>query len=118
MKKIVLMMGILLLVIGCGNNSNLKEEVNGIVNNNSYAIIYDNLNKLVNEIKMFPNKDSEEEFIYYVLAIKDNYAKFSNDELVNINNLLDFNYSFTFNKIDYSKNDYDADRQVLAGYIK
>ena len=53
----------MLLLIGC-ENSNLKEETNSFVINNSYSVIYNDLSSIIKEITMFPTKDKEEKLIY------------------------------------------------------
>lgn len=87
-KYLIIIISIIFLCIGCSNN-NLEKKTKDFVVNNSYDIVYRDLNSLINEIQMFPTKDSEEEFIYYIEAIKENYTKFNNNELNSFVNLLD-----------------------------
>ena len=107
---------VIFFLIGCQNNK-LKDSVNDKVNNNTYSVIYNDLNNLINQIKMFPSRNNEEEFIYYIKAIKDNHTKFTSDELSSISNLLDFNYQFSFNKLDYDTNDFYNDKQIIKSYV-
>lgn len=107
----------MLLLIGC-ENSNLKEETNSFVINNSYSVIYNDLSSIIKEITMFPTKDKEEKLIYYIGAIKENYTKFNNDELENISNLLDFEYNFNLNELDYEVNDFANDKTIIKSYVK
>ena len=111
---IILLM--MVLLTGCNSNK-LKDNVNDKVINNTYSVIYNDLNNLVNQIKMFPSRNNEEEFIYYIKAIKDNHTKFTSDELSSISNLLDFNYQFSFNKLDYDTNDFYNDKQIIKSYV-
>ena len=108
---------IVFLVCGCQSNK-LKNEINDYVVNNSYSLIYNDLSGLINELKMFPTKESEEKFIYYISAIKENHEKFSILELSNISNLLEFEYNFDFNKLDYDNSDYQSDKDIINNYIK
>lgn len=103
--------------VGCSSN-NLEQEAKNFIVDNNYNVIYSDLNNVINEIQMFPTKDKEEKFIYYVEAIKENYSKFTNDELNNISNLLSFEYSFNFNELGYTVNDFDNDQNIIKGYIK
>ena len=107
---------VIFFLIGCQDNK-LKDSINDKVNNNTYSVIYNDLNNLINQIKMFPSRNNEEEFIYYIKAIKDNHTKFTSDELSSISNLLDFNYQFSFNKLDYDTNDFYNDKQIINGYV-
>lgn len=116
-KIYLIIASLILLLSGCKEN-NIKDEINNNVSANSYSVVYSNLNDLVSEVKMFPTRDNEEEFIYYIEAIKENYNKFSRDELVNFSNLLNFDYQFSFNKLDYDANDFFKDKQIINSYIK
>lgn len=116
-KIYLIIAAFILLVSGC-KNDNIKDEVNNDVLTNSYSVVFNNLNNLVSEVKMFPTRDNEEKFIYYIEAIKENHNKFSRDELVNFSNLLNFDYQFSFNKLDYDTSDFSNDKQIINSYIK
>ena len=115
-KKWLFILILVVFFIGC-QSTKLKDTVNEKVNNNTYSVIYNDLNNLINEINMFPTRENEEEFIYYVIAIKENYNKFTSDELNSISNLLNFDYKFGFNKLDYDINDFSNDKQIINSYI-
>ena len=115
-KNLLFILIVIFFLIGCQDNK-LKDSVNDKVSNNTYSVIYNDLNNLINQIKMFPSRNNEEEFIYYIKAIKDNHTKFTSDELNSISNLLDFNYQFSFNKLDYDTNDLYNDKQIINGYV-
>ena len=117
MRWILLVLMIVPLFIGCQKNS-LENDTKEFVKNNSYSAIYSDLNSIINEIKMFPTKEKEEKFIYYVKSIKDYHEKFTNDELINFNNLLDFSYNFSFNKMGYTISDFNNDKYTINSYIK
>lgn len=104
-------------IVGC-TNSNLEKETKDFVINNNYDIIYRDLSNIINEVRMFPTKDKEEKFIYYIEAIKENYTKFTNEELNNISSLLNFEYNFNFNGLDYTISDYKVDQDIIKGYIE
>ena len=116
-KKWLLFLIVVCFVVGCSKN-NLEQETKNFVVDNTYDVIYRDLNNVINEIQMFPTKDSEEKFIYYVEAIKENYSKFSNDELSNISTILNFEYSFNFNELNYTISDYNNDQNIIKSYVK
>ena len=115
-KNLLFILIVIFFLIGCQDNK-LKDSVNDKVSNNTYSVIYNDLNNLANQIKMFPSRNNEEEFIYYIKAIKDNHTKFTSDELSSISNLLDFNYQFSFNKLDYDTDDFYNDKQIIKSYV-
>ena len=103
--------------LACSNNE-LPNTTKNFIRDNEYNVIYSDLRSLVNEISMFPTKNSEEKFIYYVEGIKDNCDKFTSDEITNISNLLSINYQFKFNKLDYDINDFNKDLSVIKNCKK
>ena len=102
--------------VACSNNE-LHNTTKNFIRDNEYNVIYSDLKSLINEISMFPTKNSEEKFIYYVEGIKDNCRKFSNVEITNFSNLLSINYQFNFNKLDYDINDFNEDVLVIKNCI-
>lgn len=110
--KIVIICLICLITLGCNNSSKKEELVNYVKDNKSVDII-ERLDKSITEISMFPSQDSEEEFIYLVQGIKENINKFSVNEIYDISEKLKINYSFSFNKINYSLNDFKNDQDYI-----
>lgn len=112
---------LLIILIGftlaCSNNE-LENTSKNFIRDNDYNVIYHDLNSLINEISMFPTRNSEEKFIYYVEGIKDNCHKFTNDELNSFSNLLSINYQFSFNKLDYDINDFNKDVFAIKNCTK
>ena len=112
---------LLIILIGftlaCSNNE-LENTSKNFIRDNDYNVIYHDLKSLVNEISMFPTRNSEEKFIYYVQGIKDNCHKFTNDEINSFSNLLSINYSFGFNKLDYDINAFNKDVSVIKNCTK
>ena len=66
---------------------------------------------------MFPSEEYENDFIYYVMAIKANYEKFNTNEIENLYNKLNFQYDFSFNTLKYTRNDYENDLMFLKSKI-
>jgi len=108
---------ILVFIVACSNNE-FENTTKNFIRDNKYNVIYNDLKNLVNEISMFPTKNSEEKFIYYVEGIRDNCDKFTNDEINSFINLLGINYQFNFNKLDYGINDFNKDVLVIKNCKK
>ena len=112
---------LLIILIGftlaCSNNE-LENTSKNFIRDNDYNVIYHDLKSLVNEISMFPTRNSEEKFVYYVEGIKDNCHKFNNEEINSFTNLLSINYQFSFNKLDYDINDFNKDISVIKNCTK
>lgn len=112
---------LLIILIGftlaCSNNE-LENNTKNFIRDNDYNVIYHDLKSLINEISMFPTRNSEEKFIYYVEGIKDNCHKFTNDEINSFSNLLSIDYQFSFNKLDYDINDFNKDVTSIKNCIK
>ena len=115
--KYFLLIILVSFTVACSNNE-LHNTTKNFIRNNEYNVIYSDLKSLINEISMFPTKNSEEKFIYYVEGIKDNCRKFSNVEITNFSNLLSINYQFNFNKLDYDINDFNEDVLVIKNCTK
>ena len=107
----------IVFTVACSNNE-LENTTKNFIRDNKYNVIYNDLNGLVNEISMFPTRNSEEKFIYYVEGIKDNCAKFSNQELTNFVHLLKFDYQFSFNRLGYNIVNFDEDVNNIKNCIK
>jgi len=107
----------LVFTVACSNDEQ-ENTTKNFIRDNDYNVIYSDLKGLINEISMFPTRNSEEKFIYYVEGIKDNCHKFTNDEINSFSNLLSFNYQFNFNKIDYDINDFNKDVLVIKNCKK
>ena len=112
---------LLILLVGfslaCANNE-LKNTSKNFIRDNEYNVISSDLKSLINEISMFPTRNNEEKFIYYVEGIKDNCHKFTNDEITSFSNLLSINYQFRFNKLDYDINDFNKDVAFIKKCVK
>lgn len=112
---------LLIILVGftlaCSNNE-LENTSKNFIRDNDYNVIYHDLKSLVNEISMFPTRNSEEKFIYYVEGIKDNCHKFTNDEINSFSNLLSIDYQFSFNKLDYDINAFNKDVTSIKNCIK
>ena len=116
MRKILLLIVIFMLCVGCTNENN-EQKISDFVNNSSYSSIIEKINENVNDVTMFPTKEKEEEFIYYIKAITNNLSKFSKDEIRDIYNKVNINYSFKFNKINYSVDDFRNDLRKIENYM-
>lgn len=105
MKKIKLLCFILLILIvtGCGSN-----EKQNLFEKNTKEEIINNLDKVVTNVQMFPEKNVENELVNYAYSICLNIDKFNIDELKKIYDKLDFNYSFEYNDLNYQRVDYDT----------
>ena len=115
MKKYWLVLLIsLVLLVGCTDNS---EKINEEVRNSTYSEIFTKLSTLSNEIQMFPTEANEEDFIYYVKAIKNNCKSYNEDEINSLYNLLNFKYKFSQNDINYTYDDYQKDLEILKKCI-
>ena len=102
MRKILCLILLVLIVIGCSN----KEKQNVLENNTKEEVI-NNLDKVVTYVQMFPEKDNENKLVNYAYSICLNIDKFNVDELKSIYDKLNFNYSFEYNDLDYQRDDYD-----------
>ena len=104
MKKIKILCFILLMLIitGCGSN-----EKQNLFEKNTKEEIINNLDKVVTNVQMFPEKKVENELVNYAYSICLNIDKFSTDELRNIYDKLNFSYSFEYNDLDYQRSNYD-----------
>ncbi len=115
MKKILLLIAIITLV-GCTNN--IQNDVNNRVQKLTYIENYEYLNNLINELKMFPTQELEEEYIYYVLALKNNLSLYSKEEIKDLVEIMTFEYKFGLNKLKYTKKDYQDDLNKLKAYYE
>lgn len=102
MKKVLIILT-LFLCVACGNNNAQKDKMSDFILKSTSNQIVNKLDELANKIQMFPEEKIENEFIYLIEGIKDNIDKFSTSELETIKDKLNFNYSFSFNSINYSK---------------
>lgn len=118
MKKIGVLIITLLLLCGCSNDTKLKDEATSFIIDNTYSVIYNELDTHIEHLKMFPISDEEEKLIYYVQAVIDNHSKFSQSELLNLYNLFNFEYYFNFNEIDYTRSDYENDLKKIRNYTE
>ena len=116
MKKLLLLFLFSILLIGCTNN-NKDEEINTFVVNNDYAVVIEKIDENVSNIVMFPTEELEEEFIYYIKAIVNNLSKYTKEEVRSIYNKVNINYSFKFNNINYSVNDFRDDLRKIENYM-
>ena len=105
------------ILFACSND-NLENNTKNFIRDNEYNIIYSDLNSLINEISMFPTRNSEEKFIYYVEGIKENCHKFTKDEIIGFTNILEISYQFNFNKLNYNTNDFNEDVTIIKNCIK
>ncbi len=111
MKKLIICLVVCLLVVGCGktDTSDIKEKVDNVVKSDSYNAIVEKLDASITNIYMFPSLEYEDEFIYYVKAIKDNISRFSKDELSKIYDKLQIEYDFKYNSLSYNSNLFEND---------
>ncbi len=116
MRKLLILILLCVLLVGCSSKDR-EEEINNIVLNSSYSVIMEKLNDNVSNITMFPTKELEEDFVYYIKSIINNLSKFNQDEVRNIYNKININYSFQFNKINYDINDYRDDLNKIEKYM-
>ena len=103
MRKILCLILLVLIVIGCSN----KEKQNVLETNTKEEVI-NNLDKVVTYVQMFPEKDNENKLVNYAYSICLNIDKFNVDELKSIYDKLNFNYSFEYNDLDYRRVDYNS----------
>ena len=100
MKKIILMLTIFLMV-GCSSG------MTDVLDQYSKEEVISKLDKVVLNVQMFPNKESENELVNYASSICNHLDKFTNQELESIYNKLNFDYQFQYNSYHYERSNYD-----------
>ena len=118
MKQIIIFLIVSLLVVGCGkkDTSDIKVAVDKVVKNAEFSEVLDKLESSISKIYITPSLESEDEFIYYVLAIKDNLSRFSKEELSKIYEKLQIEYGFEYNSLSYNTNLYDSDVETIYNF--
>ena len=81
-------------------------EIESEVLNSSFSKIVDNLEKKYNYLSMFPDREHENEYINYLKVIKKNLDIYSKSELEQLYNVVNIDYHFSFNNMNYTDKDY------------
>lgn len=115
--KVIILVISLVLLVGCESLIDNKNSITDFVKSHSYSDVYSKIDESVMKIQMFPSEEYENDFIYYVMAIKANYEKFNTNEIENLYNKLNFQYDFSFNTLKYTRNDYENDLMFLKSKI-
>ncbi len=110
--KIIGLFVLIFFLFGC-SNSNHKEEIFSSVQNSSYEEISTKLDQSILNITMFPTEEEEDDFIYYVMAIKENRERFSLTEREELYNKLNIRYNFSYNSLDYTRDLYLNDIKMI-----
>ena len=105
MKRVLVVL-ILFLCLACSNGNRQKEEMTNFIKTSTVNEVMAKLDELKGKIQMFPEEKVENDFIYLVEGIKENVSKFSQEELKTIEEKLNFNYSFSFNSVNFSKENF------------
>ena len=117
MKKVGLLILSLILICGCNNDENslVKKDY---INKNSYDVVYNDLEKIINDVNYIPSKEVEKNFYEMIEVISDNCNKFTNTELNSLYDLMNNNYQFRYSKDRYTNNDYKNDLNKIKECLK
>lgn len=115
MKKIVLLVVVLLIFCGCSEENSLIK--NNYIESHAYAEIYSDLNTAAHDVSYFPTKEKERDFYELIEVIRDNYGKFSNEELKELYRLMNVTYNFHYNEKRYNNDNFKTDLETIKSHI-
>ena len=101
MKKIILLLICLFSLTACGNKL-YKEKEKEVLNSN-FITIEENIKRLNDRLIMFPDSDTEDELITYLLVIRNNKDRFNNEELKDIQLTVTNDYQYELNSLGYDR---------------
>ena len=101
MKKIILLLICLFSLTACGNK--LYKEKEKEVLNSDFITIEEKIKKLNDKLIMFPDSNTEDELITYLLVIRDNKDHFKNEELKDIQLIVTNDYQYELNSLGYNR---------------
>lgn len=101
MKKIILLLICLFSLTACGNKL-YKEKEKEVLNSN-FITIEENIKRLNDRLIMFPDSDTEDELITYLLVIRNNKDRFNNEELKDIQLTVTNDYQYELNSLGYNR---------------
>ena len=103
MKKILFLIICLFSLTACGNK--LYKEKEKEVLNSDFNTIEENIKKINDKIIMFPDSDTEAELITYLLVIRNNKDRYSNEQLKDIELIVTNDYQYELNTLGYNRDD-------------
>ena len=103
MKKILFLIICLFSLTACGNK--LYKEKEKEVLNSDFNTIEENIKKINDKIIMFPDSDTEDELITYLLVIRNNKDRYSNEQLKDIELIVTNDYQYELNTLGYNRDD-------------
>ena len=101
MKKIILLLICLFSLTACCNKL-YKEKEKEVLNSN-FITIEENIKRLNDRLIMFPDSDTEDELITYLLVIRNNKDRFNNEELKDIQLTVTNDYQYELNSLGYDR---------------
>ena len=101
MKKIIFLIICLFSLTACGNKLYKEKELE--VLNSSVTVVEDNIKKLNDKLIMFPDSNTEDELITYLLVIRNNKDHFKNEELKDIQLIVTNDYQYELNSLGYNR---------------
>ena len=103
MKKILFLIICLFSLTACGNK--LYKEKEKEVLNTDFNTIEENIKKINDKIIMFPDSDTEDELITYLLVIRNNKDRYTNEQLKDIELIVTNDYQYELNSLGYNRED-------------
>lgn len=103
MKKILFLIICLFSLTACGNK--LYKEKEKEVLNTDFNTIEENIKKINDKIIMFPDSSTEDELITYLLVIRNNKDRYSNEQLKDIELIVTNDYQYELNTLGYNRDD-------------
>ena len=101
MKKIIFIIICLFSLTACGNKFYKEKEKE--VLNSSFQTVEENIKKINDRLMMFPDADTEDELITYLLVIRNNKDRYSNEQLKDIVLIVTNDYQYELNSIGYNR---------------
>lgn len=103
MKKIIFIIICLFSLTACGNKY-YKEKEKEVLNNN-FTVVEETIKKINDRLMMFPDSDTEDELITYLLVIRNNKDRYSNEQLKDIELIVTNDYQYELNSLGYDRED-------------
>ncbi len=102
MKKIIFIIICLFSLTACGNSKLYKEKEKEVLNND-FSIVEEKIKVLNDKLLMFPSTELEDELITYILVIRNNKDRFTNDQMSEIKLIVTNDYQYELNSLGYKK---------------
>ncbi len=103
MKKIIFIIICLFSLTGCGNKL-YKEKEKEVLNSN-FNTIEETIKKVNDKLLMFPDTETEDNLITYLLVIRNNKDRYSNEQLKDIELIVTNDYQYELNSLGYNRED-------------